>query len=184
MRHSRFAAVGCGRPMRAGPAFAEKSNTPGSRKNSVTPISSELTAFATRWGFRSSSSRAAWVEWTFMRPQTSRQSTLERLGAVGRGIQSGAPKTQAMKSSSRSSGACGTAGTNRAARFRAHEEAVAEPASCPRSKCSSDHELRCCSRSRRPIVHASHRRDEAPTPPRSGVQVTGSSGPRPAPRSA
>ncbi len=64
-RHSRFAAVGCGRPMRAGPASAEKSNTSGSRKNSVTPISSELTTFVTRWGFRSSSSRAAWVERTF-----------------------------------------------------------------------------------------------------------------------
>ena len=44
---------------------ARKSNTPGSRKNSVTPINSELTTSVTRLGFRSSSSRAAWVEWTF-----------------------------------------------------------------------------------------------------------------------
>ncbi len=54
-------------PASAGRTVVRRSsNTPGSRKNSVTPISSELTTFATRQGFRSSSSRAAWGEWTFI----------------------------------------------------------------------------------------------------------------------
>ena len=78
------AAGQCGQDLRS-----RKSNTPGSRKNSVTPINSELTTSATRCGLSLQQFAGSVGRVDLQGPQASRQSTMERLGTVGRGIQSG-----------------------------------------------------------------------------------------------